>query len=312
MQKILILLLAMTLSLTAQEAHMVVEAYSGKVLSAQNSTEKRPVASLTKITTAVVAIDWVNASGADFATHLVKVPEIVTQVPTPSSINLAPGDILTLRDALYAAMLTSDNKAALTVAHHVGIQLLKQRGRNGDPIEAFVTEMNHFAKAVNAKQTLFRGPHGLPINEKVGYSTAADVAKISIHAMRRNALNFMVQQKTREISIDSSAGTRKYTLRNTNELLGEPGVIGIKTGTTNFSGPCLATCMERDPLVRTKQDGTKGVTPRRLIVVVLNSPDRFGKTRKLIRDGWKFYDAWLAQGAPVNNQKREILDTPRS
>jgi hypothetical protein len=63
-------------------------------------------------------------------------------------------------------------------------------------------------------------------------------------------------------------------------------------------------------VIRTKADGTKGVTPRRLIVIVLNSPDRYGSTRKHLRAGWSFYDSWLAAGAPVKDRKREILETP--
>jgi hypothetical protein len=68
--------------------------------------------------------------------------------------------------------------------------------------------------------------------------------------------------------------------------------------------------MDRDPLVRIRPDGTKGVTPRRLIVVVLNNPDRFNRSRKLIKDGWAFYDAWLTAGAIVKNPKHELLATP--
>ena len=68
--------------------------------------------------------------------------------------------------------------------------------------------------------------------------------------------------------------------------------------------------MDRDPVVREKPDGQKGVTPRRLIVVVLNSPDRYNRTRKLMKDGWAYYDAWLAAGAKVENPKYELLATP--
>jgi D-alanyl-D-alanine carboxypeptidase (penicillin-binding protein 5/6) len=128
--------------------------------------------------------------------------------------------------------------------------------------------------------------------------------------MRRNAITFITRQKTRQISINGTSGKRSYTLTNSNELVGEEGVIGVKTGTTNLAGPCLATCMDRDPVVRNKTDGSKGVTPRRLIVVVLNSPDRFNRSRSLLRGAWNFYDSWLAAGAPVTDPKREILSTP--
>lgn len=296
--------------LHAQESHIVVEAYSGKVLSAQNSTAKRPVASLTKMATAIVAVDWATATNTDLATEMIRVPEIVLQIGSTSSLKLAPGDTLSLRDALYAALLASDNVAALSIGHHVGTKILERRGKRNDPVLEFVSEMNKLSKAIFANQTLFVNTHGLDRDSKPGYSTAADMARFSIHAMRRNAITFITRQKTRQISINGITGTRSYTLNNSNELVGEEGVIGVKTGTTNLAGPCLATCMDRDPVVRTKADGSKGVTPRRLIVVLLNSPDRFNRSRSLLRGAWSFYDSWLAAGAPVKDPKREILSTP--
>jgi hypothetical protein len=68
--------------------------------------------------------------------------------------------------------------------------------------------------------------------------------------------------------------------------------------------------MDREPLVRNKPDGTKGATPRRMIVVVLNNPDRFNRARSLVQQGWSIYDPWLAAGAPVQNREREILSVP--
>jgi len=310
MRKLFFFFISLASPLLAQEAHMVVESYSGKVLSASNSNEKRPVASLTKMATAIVAVDWATATGTDISTEMIRVPNIVTQLGTPSPVGLAPGESLTLRDALYCALLSSDNVAALTVAHHVGTRILERRGKGGDPVLAFVAEMNKLSKAILANNTKFVNVHGLENGPKPGYSTAADMARFSIHTMRRNAINFIVRQPSRQISVSGVSGNRTHTLRNTNELIGEEGILGIKTGSTNAAGPCLATCMDRDPVVRTKQDGSKGVTPRRLIVVVLNSPDRFGRTRKLLRDGWAFYDSWLAAGAPVKDPKREILSTP--
>jgi D-alanyl-D-alanine carboxypeptidase (penicillin-binding protein 5/6) len=285
---------------------MVVEAYSGKILSASGAGTKRPVASLTKIATAIVAVDWATATQTDVATKMITVPPAAASLGNSSSVGLRVGDTMTMRDALYASMLASDNVAAYSIAHHVGEQILIFRGKSGDPVEAFVAEMNQLAKAILAKDTEFTNPHGLNISTKPGYSTAADMARFSIHAMRRNAITFITRQESRKIVINGET----KTITNLNELAGEVGILGIKTGTTNAAGPCLATCMDRDPLVRNKPDGSKGVTPRRLIVVVLNSPDRFAQTRKLLKDGWAYYDAWLAAGAPVEKPKREILSTP--
>jgi D-alanyl-D-alanine carboxypeptidase (penicillin-binding protein 5/6) len=296
----------------SSESVMVVEAYSGKVLIAANSAVKRPVASLTKMAAAVVAVDWAIATESDISQLIITAPQTVTLVGGPNPMNLQPGDSLTLRDALYSALLGSDNLAALTIADHIGRQLLAKRGKQGDPVAAFVVEMNHLAKFIGMTQTKFVNPHGLERPGAKGYSTAADMARLAIVTMRRNAINFIVRQKDRQVSVSNAGGKRSYRIRNTHELIGEEGILGIKTGTTAAAGPCLATCMDREPLVRPKADGSKGATPRRLIVIVLNSPDRFGHTRSLLQQGWSIYDSWLAGGGLVQNPQREILSVPKT
>lgn len=304
-------LLPLSLAAQAPESVMVVEAYSGKILIASNASQKRPVASLNKIATAVVAIDWATASDQDIANVMITAPQTVALVGGPNPMNLQPGDRMSLRDALYSALLGSDNLAALTIADHVGREIMARRGKGGDPVAVFVAEMGRLAQAIGMTQTNFVNPHGLDIRNSKGYSTAADMARLSIYAMRRNAFTFIVRQPNRNVTVTGAGGARKYLIRNTNQLIGDPGVLGLKTGTTNAAGQCVAICMDREPLVRMKADGNKGATPRRLIVVVLNNPDRFGRARSLIRQGWSIYDPWLAAGAPVNDAKREILAMPR-
>jgi len=292
---------------TAQEAYMVVEAHSGKVLLAQNSQVKRPVASLTKICTGVVATDWAIATDQDLKKVMATVPESVTRVGGANPLNLQPGQQISLSDALYAALLGSDNLAAMTIADHIGRDMSNRRGKQEDPVWHFVKEMNELARSLGMKNTRFLNPHGLELPKQEGYSTAADMAKLSIYAMRRPAFAFFVRQKSRSITV---AG-KSYTLTNTNQLVGEAGILGIKTGQTTPAGPCLATSMEKDPLVRTKPDGSKGATPRRMIVVLLNSPDRFGRTRGLLNAGWRGYDQWIAEGALIKDRNREILPVPK-
>ena len=291
------------------EAMMVVEAHSGKVLIAKNSTVKRPVASLTKIATGVMVVDWAEAAGVDLDTREAIVPQAVATSPGPNPMNLQPGERLTLRDALYSALMGSDNMAALTLADHVGREFLARKGSSGDPIGAFIVEMNHLADALEMKKTNFINPHGLEINGKAGLSTAADMAKLSIYAMRRPGFTFVSRQKSRKVSVKGAEGTRAFSLTNTNELLSET-ILGVKTGTTAAAGECVSISVERDPLIRPKPDGSKGVTPRRLIIVLLNSPDRFGRAKGLIGSGWGVYDQWVNAGAPINDRKREILNVP--
>jgi D-alanyl-D-alanine carboxypeptidase (penicillin-binding protein 5/6) len=291
----------------APESVMVLEAWSGKVLIASNATTKRPIASLTKIATGAIVVDWANATQTDLGTAMLTVPESITQIGGPNPMKLQPGDRISLRDALYSALLGSDNLAAQALADHVGRDFLSRRGGAGDPVGAFVGEMNKLAKALGMSSTRYVNPHGLELAGPQGFSTAADVARISVYAMRRNAFSFIVRQKDRRVTVNGTTGTRSYTVKTTNELIGQEGYLGVKTGTTAAAGPCVSVCMERDPLVRQKPDGSKGVTPRRIIAVVLNNPDRFARARALVSQGWATYDPWLASGAPVGDAKRELI-----
>jgi D-alanyl-D-alanine carboxypeptidase (penicillin-binding protein 5/6) len=164
------------------------------------------------------------------------------------------------------------------------------------------------ARVIQMRNTRFLNPHGLELPRQKGYSTAADLSKLAIYAMRRAPFAFIVRQKTRDISVSG----KSFTLHNTHKLLGEAGILGIKTGQTTPAGPCLATSMDKDPLLRTKPDGTKGVTPRRIIVILLNSSDdRFLRTTQLLNEGWGIYEGWIASGAPINDREREILQIPK-
>ncbi len=302
-------MLPLTSAAQQGESVMVMEAYSGKVLFATNSGAKRPIASLTKIATASVAVDWANATNTDLST-VITVPQTITLVGGANPMNLQPGDQMTLRDALYSALLGSDNLAAVTIADHVGREIATRRGRSEDPVAIFVGEMNQLAKATGATATVFANPHGLERPKTKAYSTAADVARMSVYAMRRAAITFITSKQDRQVSVTGPAGKRTFTIKNTNELAGETGILGVKTGTTEAAGPCVSVCMDRDPLVRQKADGSKGATPRRLIVVVLNSPDRFNRARQLLQQGWSIYDRWLEAGAPVTDRNREIISVP--
>lgn len=313
LKSLVFLLALMPAFVSAQQAEsvMVVETYSGKILVASNATSKRPIASLTMIATGAVTVDWATATGTDLGTVMITAPQTVAMVGGPNPMNLQPGDQLSMRDALYSALLGSDNLAAICIADHVGREILTRRGKSGDPVATFVDEMNKLAKALGMSQTRFANPHGLERPNAKAYSTAADVARLSSYAMSRNAFNFIVRQTDRQVSLSTSAGKRSFKVRNSNQLIGETGVLGVKTGLSAAAGPCVSICMDREPLVRLKADGNKGATPRRLIVVVLDNADRFDRARGLIQQGWAAYDPWLEAGAPVQDRDREFLTMPK-
>jgi len=294
----------------APESVIVVEAHSGRVLVAAESRRKRPVASLAKIATGVVALDWAKAAGVEPERVPVVVPAQAVAIGGPNPMSLQPGDRMNLRDALYSALLGSDNIAALAAADAVGRALLERRRRGGDPVVAFMAEVAELTKALGMRDTRLSTPHGLSVGRGRDQSTAADMARLSIYAMRRPAFSFIVRQPHRTVAVQTAAGSRSFKVTNTNVLLGEQSVTGIKTGSTAAAGQCLATCIERGALVRDAPDGNKIVVPRRLIVVVLGSQDRFGRTRGLIRQGWGVFDRWMAAGSPVADAQREFLRVP--
>ena len=293
----------------AEESFFVVEAYSGRVLIVGEARKKRPVGSLTKVATAIVVLDWAKVTGTDLG--------VETQVPISAGIlgganpmGLRPGDRITLRSALYSALLGSDNAAAQTLAHHVGFAMLRQRGESGDPVKAFVIEMNLLAGKLGMTRTRFQNVHGLDREGKLGMSSASDMARLAIYAMRHSGFAFFVKQKNRKISFFQGTEERVFTVANTNELLGEMDINGIKTGMTALAGQCLVTSSERKPIVEKLPDGRNRMTKQMLICVVLGSAERFDRTRRLVQDGWSRYEHWRQAGSPVADGAKELMAVP--
>jgi D-alanyl-D-alanine carboxypeptidase len=126
---------------------------------------------------------------------------------------------VSLRDLLYAAMMSSDNHAAYTLAWNVGGRLPNSAGLS--PVDNFTAHMNALARKLGMRRTLFLNPHGLDGMTPPPHSTAADVARLTRYAYTHAGFNFYVSQPTREIAIEGADGTtREFLLRNTNELLG--------------------------------------------------------------------------------------------
>jgi D-alanyl-D-alanine carboxypeptidase (penicillin-binding protein 5/6) len=301
---------AVVARVAAQESVFVVEAHSGRVLITAESGKKRPVASLTKMATAIVVLDWAKVTGTDLGLETL-VPSSAGVLGGANPMGLRPGDRITLRNALYSALLGSDNTAAQTMAHHVGFAMLRQRGQTGDPLKAFVEEMNVLARTLGMSRTKFANVHGMDNAGERGMSTASDMARLAIYAMRNPGFAFFVKQKSRKISFIQGTEERVFTVANTNELLGELDINGVKTGMTALAGQCLATSSERKPIVEDLPDGRNRMTRRQLVCVVLGSADRFGRTRFLMKDGWNRYEHWRKAGSPVADAAKELMVVPK-
>ncbi|MEO8043384.1 MAG: serine hydrolase [Spartobacteria bacterium] len=296
--------------LRAAEASITVDSKTGFVLEKVQADKKRQVGSLTKIATAMVVLDWSTKQGGDLA-QVATIPPAALAETSENNIGLQPGDTLTLRDLLYAALVQSDNIAAYTLADHVGRALQAQLPPTGDaargtPVDYFVLQMNALAKHLGMERTRFLNPSGIDAKEKP-YSTAADIARLARYAMNNAGFRFYVSQKEREIEFGRGPGRMRYLLRNTNELLGRDEIDGVKTGRTARAGDCLVVSAAR-PSEVVQQGTTTLITPRRLIVVVLGSSDRFGEGAALLARGWAAYDQWAAAGRPID--KRGLLGGP--
>ncbi len=204
----------------------LMNAVTGEVLYEKNAYEERPMASTTKIMTAVAALE--NSDLYD----------IVTMTDSAvraggSSTYAKPGDQLYMEDALFGLMLNSGNDAAEAIALCVS-----------GSIEEFAGIMNRKAVEIGAVKTCFLNPSGLPQD---GHSTTAyDLALIARYAMKNDKFAEIVSTKKRTVWPVNNP-EHPLTFINHNKLLDlYDGCIGIKTGFTKKAGRCLVSCAERD------------------------------------------------------------------
>ncbi len=236
---------------------VVIEAETGRVLLEKNKDKQLPMASTTKIMTALVAIE--NTSNLDevFATDNRAVGIEGT------SIYLKNDEHLSMRQLLLGLMLASGNDASLAIAYKVG----------GGDLDKFVDMMNNKAKQLNLHNTHFDNPHGL--DSKTHYTSAYDLAVITATAMKSKDFRNIVKTKVAQIP-SAKVGENRF-LRNKHKLLfsGLDGCEGVKTGfTDNALRCCVTSCYQQN---------------MRLISVVLNCPDMFDVSKQIILHCYKNY-----------------------
>lgn len=291
-------------------AYVVADANDGKVLLSYMPDQKRSVASLTKIATAAVVLDFLRSSGGN-ADEMMVVPGSVTGLGVPSPLGLQPGDGISVRDALYAAMMASDNFAAETLGAHFGARL-SSAGMGSSPLGAFVNQMNGLASRLDLRNTRFANPSGLDLPNASGYSCASDIARLFSHAITIPGFTFYSSLPERRITHMRGGQRTSIVVRNTNELIGAGRIDAGKTGTTSLAGPCLVVTEPKPATVIKRNDGSTVVIPHRLIVVTLGAPDRFGMTKRLLQEGWRQYDGWRAAGSPANTASEFLSGGPNS
>jgi D-alanyl-D-alanine carboxypeptidase (penicillin-binding protein 5/6) len=287
-------------------SYLVVDSQTGYVLIEQNAREKRQIASLTKIATACVVLDWAEKKGGDL-NQLATISQAAFVGVEKNEVGWQVGDVVSLRDLLYAALVQSDNLAANALALRVGETLEAavpaESNSRITPATVFVAQMNALAKQLGMDRTRFVNPSGFDYKERpMPYSSAIDLARLTRYAMNKASFRFYVSQKEREISFNRAGKQMRTLLRTTNDLLGTNGIDGVKTGQTARAGECLVLSANRAAEVIKNGDNAT-IFPRHLIIVILGSTDRFGDGERLVRQGWQLYDQWAAAGRLVDPKK---------
>jgi|SRR5579885_3268203 len=209
-------------------AAYLIDADTGRVLYDMNSSQPLPIASTTKIMTAIVAIENANLDQG------VTVGQAdLNQVPAGSSnAGLVAGDYFRLHTLLYALMLRSGTDASIVIARVVA-------GSTAN----FVTMMNRKAQALHLLHTHFSSPHGFSSNDH--YSSAADMVTLTNYAMRNSTFAQIVGQTIYDVK--PTLFTHAYHWENTNGLLTTyQGADGVKTGWTDSAGYCLVFSARRN------------------------------------------------------------------
>ena len=233
------------------EAAIVIENSSGRAVCNKNADKRMPMASTTKIMTAICAIE------NTYPDKLITVNDAAVGIEG-SSVYLAKGEKITIKDLLYAMMLNSGNDAATALACEVS-----------GSVEKFSVLMNKTAQRIGAKNTHFTNPSGL--YEENHYTTASDLALITSYALKNPLFSEIVSSKEKTIT----NGDKDYprNLRNHNKLLWQyDGCTGVKTGYTKKCGRCLVSSATRD-----------GVE---LTCVTLNAPDDWNDHKRLLDYGF--------------------------
>ena len=223
-----------------------------------------------------------------------------------NTLGLQPGDKLTLRDLIYATMMSSDNVAAISLGDFVGRDHLYRLGRQGDPLTEFVRQMNQLATREGATGTRFANPHGYENTSVMGYSTAADIARLALYAVSRPALRFYTNQRSRSITVYRAGAQFTLPLTNTNPLLGVSNIDGLKYAATPRSGGCLVVSAERPASVYPQANGSSMIYRHRMVVVVIGSANPAAEAHALLDQSWAAYDRWLAAGRPITDERQML------
>ena len=235
---------------TSAKAAILINGDTGEVIFEQNPDVMLPMASTTKIMTALLLCEHGN-----FEKEVTVTSEMLRV--EGSSMGLLPEDRVTLHDLLYGLMLASGNDAANVTAYILG-----------GTVNGFVAMMNRKAEELGLSNTHFATPSGL--DGEGHYTTARDLANLTKYAMQNEDFSKAAGSKSATLNYGNPPYRR--TLTNHNKLLGSfEGAVGVKTGFTKKSGRCLVSAAKRDG--------------KFVIAVTLNDPDDWLDHKNMLSHG---------------------------
>lgn len=260
------------------KAMALMECETGALIAGKNADERLPMASTTKIMTALVVLENCRTDEQVF------VPDEAVGVEG-SSIYLRNNERISVEDLLYGLMLASGNDAAVALAVHVG-----------GSTEGFAALMNKRAEELGLENTHFVTPNGL--NDPEHYTTARELCMIARVAIKNDAFRRIVSTKYHR----TQSGEYERTFKNKNSLLWSfDGAFGVKTGYTMAAGRCLVFGAERD-----------GMT---LVGALLNCRPMFGTASELLETAFDTYEKTVAvekdsviMRAEVENSDESVLE----
>lgn len=243
---------------TSAKAMVTIEANTKRVLYEKNKDERLPMASTTKIMTALCALESGSNLDEEFETD----PRAVGIEGT--SMYLRKGEKLCLRDLLYGLILPSGNDASCAIAYRIS-----------GSIEDFVALMNKKAKELNLVNTNFVNPHGL--DAKDHYTSAYDLAIITAEALKNPEFVEIIGTKSKSVKGAGGEQGELRFLKNKNKLLTSfEGCTGVKTGFTDMAGRCFVASSKRGDLS--------------VISVVLNCGPMFEECAMLMEKAFEEYN----------------------
>ncbi len=293
----IVLMLSMPLSLHASaqnkgaipsvsaKSAVLIDLEECNVLFEKNAHARLPMASTTKIMTALVIAETLPLD------TVISVPAEAVGIEG-SSVYLQKGELFSVDELLMALLLESANDAAVALAVCAF-----------GSVEAFAKRCNEKALELGLKNSNFTNPHGL--FEEEHYTSAYDLAVISAHALKVPKIREIVATKSATIPLGKSEtnpfGEGVRHLKNHNKLLSTyEGAIGMKTGYTKKSGRCLVSAAERDGLT--------------LIAVTLNAPDDWRDHTAMLNYGFENFEyrTFFESGAykydfPLSNAERSTV-----